>query len=284
MRSMDVENKNENLTNGRSIEKQILVVFSKTIAIVLVLMFATVFYASIFSPQSMAKFTGSLGMKNASLYYSTVQYNRDKNINSLYIVINKSIELKKYKNIEKYCVKLFEKQDYYDFIAYVETKNINDVVNGNSSNIDKINLMISLSNEDMYLKNKYVDALVHRNKVQQAFEFAKNDLQSLDSKLTLQSRLHWCYSNLFLLDDLQFLDDNQRILIENYVKNAYSLYNSTNFNDLSGVDSFNYVVLGNTLKRSLNDILKLKDKNVVFDNLSYDEIKSMIKVLNGGGE
>ena len=281
---MDVENKNENLTNGRSIEKQILVVFSKTIAIVLVLMFATVFYASIFSPQSMAKFTGSLGMKNASLYYSTVQYNRDKNINSLYIVINKSIELKKYKNIEKYCVKLFEKQDYYDFIAYVETKNINDVVNGNSSNIDKINLMISLSNEDMYLKNKYVDALVHRNKVQQAFEFAKNDLQSLDSKSTLQSRLHWCYSNLFLLDDLQFWDDNQRILIENYVKNAYSLYNSTNFNDLSGVDSFNYVVLGNTLKRSLNDILKLKDKNVVFDNLSYDEIKSMIKVLNGGGE
>ncbi len=284
MRSMEVENKNGKLTNGRSIEKQILVVFSKTIAIVLVLMFATVFYASIFSPQSMAKFTGSLGMKNASLYYSTVQYNRDKNINSLYIVINKSIELKKYKNIEKYCVKLFEKQDYYDFIAYVETKNINDVVNGNSSNIDKINLMISLSNEDMYLKNKYVDALVHRNKVQQAFEFAKNDLQSLDIELTLQSRLHWCYSNLFLLDDLQFFDDNQRILIENYVKNAYSLYNSTNFNDLSGVDSFNYVVLGNTLKRSLNDILKLKDKNVVFDNLSYDEIKSMIKVLNGGGE
>ncbi len=284
MRSMKVENKNENLTNGRSVEKQILVVFSKTITIVLILMFAAVFYASIFAPQSMAKFTGSLGMKNASLYYSTVQYNRDKDINSLYIVINKSIELKKYKNIEKYCEKLFEKQDYYDFIAYVETKNINDVTNGNSSSIDKINLMISLSNEDMYLKNKYVDALIHRNKVQQAFEFAKNDLQTLDSELTLQSRLHWCYSNLFLLNDLHFLDESQLILIENYVKNAYNLYNSTNFDDLSGIDSFNYVVLGNTLKRSLNDILKLQDKNIVFDNLSYDEIKNMIKVLNGVGE
>lgn len=281
---MEVENESGKLRNGRSVEKQILVVFSKTLAVVFVLIFAFIFYASIFSPQSMAKFTGSLGMKNASLYYSTVQYKRDKNINSLYIVINKSIELKKYNNIEKYCDILFEKQDYYDFIAYVEAKNINDVANGNSSSIDKINLMISLSNEDMYLKNKYVDALIHKNKVEQAFEFAKSDLQTLDSALTLQSRLHWCYGNLFLLNDLQFLDENQRTLIENYVNNAYNLYSSTDFDNLSGVDSFNYVVLENTLKRSLNDLLKLKDKNIVFDNLSYDEINDMIKVLNGGEE
>jgi len=281
---MEVENESGKLRNGRSIEKQILVVFSKTLAVVFVLIFAFIFYASIFSPQSMAKFTGSLGMKNASLYYSTVQYKRDKNINSLYIVINKSIELKKYNNIEKYCDILFEKQDYYDFIAYVEAKNINDVANGNSSSIDKINLMISLSNEDMYLKNKYVDALIHKNKVEQAFEFAKSDLQTLDTTLMLQSRLHWCYGNLFLLNDLQFLDENQRTLIENYVNNAYNLYSSTDFDNLTGVDSFNYVVLENTLKRSLNDLLKLKDKNIVFDNLSYDEINDMIKVLNGGEE
>ena len=281
---MEVESKNGNLTNGRSIEKQILVVFSKTLAIIFVLIFAFIFYASIFAPLTMAKFTGSLGMKNASLYYSTVQYRRDKNINLLYIVINKSIELKKYKNIEKYCEDLFEKQEYYDFIAYVETKNINDVANSNSSNIDKINLMISLSNEDMYLKNKYVDALIHRNKVEYAYEFAKNDLQSLDVVLTLQSRLHWCYSNLFWLNDLKFLDESQRILIENYIRNAYELYKSTKVEDLSGIDNLNYVVLENTLKRSLNDILRLENKGIVFDSLTYVEAREMIKTLNGGGE
>lgn len=281
---MEIGNNNQKLANGRSIEKQILVVFSKTLAIIFVLIFAFVFYASIFFPQSMAKITNSLGMKNVSLYYSKMQYGRDKNINSLYMVINKSIDLKKYANIEKYCEKLFAMQNYYDFISYVETQNINDVLYDKNSNVDKINIMISLSNEDMYLKNKYVDALIHKNKVEQAFEFAKSDLQTLDSVLTLQSRLHWCYSNLFLLNDLQFLDEYQRTLIEKYVNNAYNLYSSTDFDNLSGVDSFNYVVLENTLKRSLNDLLKLKDKNIVFDNLSYDEINDMIKALNGGEE
>ena len=102
--------------------------------------------------------------------------------------------------------------------------------------------------------------------------------------MTLQSRLHWCYSNLFLLNDLKFLDESQRILIENYIRNAYELYKSTKVEDLSGVDNLNYVVLENTLKRSLNDILRLENKGIVIDSLTYVEVREMIKTLNGGGE
>ena len=277
---MDSENKSQSLDNGRSIEKQILVVFAKTLALIVTLVFAFVYFASIFAPQTMASIAGSLGMKGTSLYYSKVQYSRDKNINSLYIVISKAIDLKKYDDIEKYCKQLFEKQNYYEFINYVETKNINDVTNGGSSNIDKINLMISLSNEDMYIKNKYIEALIHNQKIEQAFVFAKNDLMMTDNTLTLQSRLHWCYSNLLTLNDLNFLDVDQLNLIEKYIKNAYALYHNTNYEELSGIDSFNYVVLENTLKRILNDVKNLKNKNIVFDNLTYDEINDMIKTLN----
>ena len=91
----------------KSIEKQIASVFGKTLGIILVLIMAFVIYGSLFAPRMMSNLTTSLGMQNASLYYSKVQYSRDKNINSLYIVINKSIELNSYKNTEKYLAKLF---------------------------------------------------------------------------------------------------------------------------------------------------------------------------------
>lgn len=279
---MDSENKNHNLDNGCSIEKQILVVFSKTIAIILVLCFATVFYLSLFAPNTMAKFTYDMGMKNVSFYYSKVQYLRDNNINSLYTVVNKSIELKKYKDIEKYCNQLFSRQNYYDFVTFIENENIISVGTSDNGSFDKLNLMISMANEDMYLKNKYVGALIMNGKTSEALEFANLDFSMLTHPITLQSRIHWCYTNLFLLDDIAFLDDEQKSRILAYINEAYSLYLTTDYDTLDVNNKFNYAILENTLKRNLNDLLNLQNKGVMFSDLSYDDIKNMIKVLNGG--
>lgn len=278
---MNSDNNTEKLGNGRSIEKQIAVVFAKTLSIILVLMFAAVFYLSLFAPSVMASATSSVGMKNASFYYSKVQYARDDNINSLYTVVNKAIELNKSRDVEKYCEKLFARENYYDFITYIENENIISVGTSDNTNADKINLMISLANEDMYLKNKYIGALLANGKTSKAYEVAYADLLSVDKPLVLTSRVHWCYSNLATLNG-PALTTEQQTTVQEYVENAFNLYSSTNYNSLDSNGKFNYAVLENSLKRILNDIKRFKSHGATFSGLTDENIETMITTLNGG--
>ena len=272
---------NNNLDNGRSIEKQIAIVFLKTFSIILVLIFATIFYSCIFAPKAVSNFANELGMKKTSLYFAKIQYSRDKNINSLYSVINKSIAINSYDDIEKYIVKLFEYENYYDFILFIESENIARVVN-DKNEPNKIPLMISFANEDMYLKNKYVQSLVVNGKINLAIEFSQKDLSLNSDEFVLGNRIYWSFTYLFNKNnELDFLDEELKNKIVLFTDNLYNFYlsNKEIFQDLTAVQQFDYFVLENTLKRIYTDMLRLKDK-VVFDTLSYDEIIERIDILN----
>ncbi len=272
---------NNNLDNGRSIEKQIAIVFLKTFSIILVLIFATIFYSCIFAPKAVSNFANELGMKKTSLYFAKIQYSRDKDINSLYSVINKSIAINSYDDIEKYIGKLFEYENYYDFILFIESENIARVVN-DKNEPNKIPLMISFANEDMYLKNKYVQSLVVNDKINLAIEFSQKDLSLNSDEFVLGNRIYWSFTYLFNKNnELDFLDEELKNKIVLFTDNLYNCYlsNKEIFQDLTAVQQFDYFVLENTLKRIYTDMLRLKDK-VVFDTLSYDEIIERIDILN----
>ena len=277
-----VDRTNDNtLNNGRTIEKQIAVVFLKTFSIILALIFACIFYMCIFAPRLVSNVSNELGMKKVSLYFAKVQYNRDNDINSLYTVINKSIAINSYDDISKYTKILFDEPNYYDFIAFIEAENIEKVANeADSSNV--ISLMISFANEDMYLKNKYVHSLIMNEKFDEAVEFAFNDFGLNNENFELNSRIHWCFTFIFEnCIDFEFLTTDRKNNIVTFTNMLYNKYvdSEANFESLETSQKFNFFVLQNTLKRIYNDMIGLKDK-VIFDNLSYDEIENRINILN----
>ena len=272
---------NKVLSNGRSIEKQILVVFLKTLCIVLAVLIIAILSICLFAPKFASNISNELGMKKVSLYFAKVQYNRDNDINSLYTVINKSIAINSYDDISKYTKILFDEPNYYDFIAFIEAENIEKVANeADSSNV--ISLMISFANEDMYLKNKYVHSLIMNEKFDEAVEFAFNDFSLNNENFELNSRIHWCFTFIFEnCIDFEFLTTDRKNNIVTFTNMLYNKYvdSEANFESLETSQKFNFFVLQNTLKRIYNDMIGLKDK-VIFDNLSYDEIQNRINILN----
>ena len=278
--SVEQPNENNLLNNGRSIEKQIGIVFVKTFSITLVLIFATIFYMCIFAPRLVSNISNDLGMQRVSLYFAKVQYNRDNDINSLYTVINKSIAINSYNDISKYTKILFDEPNYYDFIAFIEAENIEKVANeADSSNV--ISLMISFSNEDMYLKNKYVHSLIMNENFDEAVEFAFNDFNLNTENFELDSRIHWCFTFIFEnSSDFEFLTTDRKNNIVTFTNMLYNKYveSETNFKNLETPEQFNFLVLCNTLKRIYYDLIVLEDK-VVFETLNYDEVKNRIDII-----
>lgn len=276
------ESNKTTLSNGKSIEKQIASVFGKTIGIVLVLLLAFVIYTSLFFPKTMSNITANLGCKNVSLYFAKVQYSRDKNINSLYTVVNKSIELNSYGNIEKYLEKLLNHEHYVNFIAFIENENLNSV-SQNPPSFKTISLMISVSNEDMYLKNKYVESLIKNKKINKAESFSLIDFSSNNSSFEIGDRICWSFSHLFSTStSFDFLTEQARTNIANFVNSLYEKYleNDSIFSQLNATQQFDFLVLENTLKRILGDLLLLEETQLTFPNLSFDEIKAKLTQLN----
>ena len=271
------------LSNGRSIEKQIGIIFLKTFSILIGLIVLTIIIVSLSAPRAMSNFTSWIGMDSVSLYFAKVQYNRDDDINSLYTVINKSIALNSYEDIEKYTKTLFDEPNYYDFIVFIEAENMNSVAqSGDTQNA--ISLMISFANEDMYLKNKYILSLIMNDKIDESISYAQFDFNMNEDDITLQSRIHWAYTHIFAeTENYEFLDAELRNSIVAFANQTYELYTTSdaNYEQLSTADKFNFFVLENTLKRVYNDLLSLKDSSIVFEGLSYDEIETRIKNLNG---
>lgn len=142
---------------------------------------------SFFAPKTMANFTYSLGMNDASLFYLEKQSNKTNDINDVYQVLNLSIKLNKKSNIEKYYEKLEKDAEYKNFILNINLTNKNSDM--------RLLEKAMLFNEDQYLKNKYVSALVSMDKIDKAFNYALKNYVNFKS---------YNYNNqgIYLFDDL----------------------------------------------------------------------------------
>lgn len=142
-----------------------------TIIVLIVLMVGTWLTMAYAFPRTLANFTYSLNMTKYTRTLYLRDYDKSKDVNSIYMATNLSIKLKDYASIEDSYVELSNHKDYEALV---------NQVNEDNSKLDIDSLTLStLLNEDEYLKNNYVLALVNLNKWQVAFEYACNDFEGV---------------------------------------------------------------------------------------------------------
>lgn len=147
-------------------------------------------------PSKLADFAYNINLNSYALKLYERDYNKNKDINSLYMALN--IEIKRENSegiVEKY--EEFKGLSYYnDFVKNVDAENLK---------IDEKPIVkASLLNEDNYLKNRYIKALVKLDKGEKAFEFAKNDLLNLNP--TFDNLGNYLFG-AFCGDATQYVDD-----------------------------------------------------------------------------
>jgi hypothetical protein len=140
-----------------------------TIGCLLLLSVLSLSLFTLFSPISLAKISSSLGFNNLSVYYYELSYKKTEDINDLYNLLNKTIQIKNDEKIVSNFELLYKdgSGEYYNFV-----NGINEQVLTNNSNNE---FRMHIANEDRYLKSKYVSALYKINQKEKALQFAYND-------------------------------------------------------------------------------------------------------------
>lgn len=134
----------------------------------IILIVIVYFIVGALSPISLAKMYENVN-SNISIKYYIKNYEKNKNINNLYAVVDKSISMDKDDVLIEYYPLLLQDEGYTELI-----NNINEL-NYNENASVKQNLF--LSNEDNRLKTRYVSALSEKDAIE-AFEFAYDDFKN----------------------------------------------------------------------------------------------------------
>lgn len=148
-----------------------------TIAILLALLVGGYFLLVTVYPESLASFYQNIN-KGASLKYYERAYWKNKNINTLYALVDKSIQFERDDMLIKYFPELLSNENYLDFIIEANAHNYNEE--------NDISVNLFLLNEDNRLKTRYVKALV-KSDAQEAFDFAISDLDSAMENIGLDN-------------------------------------------------------------------------------------------------
>ncbi len=241
-----------------------------TLCGLLILTILTFASLCLFSPISMARFCGNLGFEKLETDFYLKDYNKTGNINSLYKVVINSYNLKNYNYVETYYEVLEKNERYDEFIEYVNEQNLKvEATNLNKS---------ALLNEDNYLKNRYVLALIKNGKMEKAYDYAFNNFENYDS-YTLTNNGTYLFYDLIKLNNQTV---NQRANeTDLYVKlNDYINLCITNFNDgfenFIEEDSIYLLALNTRIKQVYNGIHTLSvNLNLEEDDALYSRVKGI---------
>ena len=172
-------------------------------------------------PYKLARDMYDLGFNPYAVKLYDRAYNQDKdNIDALYMALNISIKLDNSEDVEKYFEEFESNSNYYTYVEAIDETNYVK----NATALVKSTLL----SEDNYLKNRYVDALIKQNKLEEAIAYTNN---SLISDPTVQNIGNYYYAN-FMKDTLS--SDNLKFFLDNGIVNEmkdyfYDLH--TNFKD-----------------------------------------------------
>lgn len=134
----------------------------------IILIVIVYFIVGALSPISLAKMYENVN-SNISIKYYIKNYERNKNINNLYAVVDKSISMDKDDVLIEYYPLLLQDEGYTELI-----NNVNELNYDENASV-KQNLF--LSNEDNRLKTRYVSALSEQDTIK-AFKFAYDDFKN----------------------------------------------------------------------------------------------------------
>lgn len=223
-------------------------VIAFTLAVVAFLFIIFCAVISVFFPKMYGDMLFTCGLKNLSLSAYEYNYQTTEDINDLYLLLNKSIQAKNSEYIVKSYENLQRQSDYEDFIKFVENRGINNC----ASTLE----MLYLSNEDNYLKGKYVIALKDFKGDDIAFNFAFGDLNArvvTTSADRINFVLGYYISSLKNSDDFALISADVKDAIYNYFMGCYNIYQTeiinlkikdeTSVNETYLLDKFNLLKL-----------------------------------------
>ncbi len=127
-------------------------------------------------PRNFADFTYKLNMTSYTRTLYMRDYNKSNNVNSIYMATNLSIKLEDYDQVIGCYDKLRSHKDYAGLIKQVDADNAKLQVSALTKS--------TLLNEDEYLKNNYVLALIKVNKWQEALQYANADFATTEPTAT----------------------------------------------------------------------------------------------------
>lgn len=257
-----------------SIEKSIVKTSLITLGILVASALIFVLIMSIFFPQNMYRFCDSLGFNKLSYTYAERQYQKSNDINDLHTLIYSAHKIQNDDAIIKYTEILMQSPNYDDFIKY-----INDL-NMSSTNI--VMAQVVMSNENNFLKNKYVVALCNAGEFTKACEFTLEEIYSYQD-WSLPNCTEWLlsplleYQNRQATPDYTFLKDTKKdghsmlYLFEKYLDRVLDAYDTLKADpSMSANGEFLIQVLKYDLSSYLNHILFLNGKvDLEVHNFNY---------------
>lgn len=220
-----------------------------TLAVIAFLFIIFCAILALFFPKTYGDMLFGVGLKNVSLSAYEYNYQSSKDINDLYLLLNKSISAKNSEYIVKAYETLERQSEYENFIKFVEGRNIDRC----SSTLE----MLYLSNEDNYLKGKYVLALKSFKGADVSLKYAYEDLgkrQVTTSGDRANFVLGYFISSLKSAGEFEILTAKMKADIYSYFDALYGIYQTEivnlkiktdegSFNESYLIDKFNLLKL-----------------------------------------
>ncbi len=226
-----------------------------TLSVIMVLAVAVVITLIFAFPKTMGDFCYSMGFNEYACKLYNKDYEKGGDINSLYSSLNCAIKGKNDTLIISQFEKFYKNEEYYDFVGFID--------NQNSKIQDTSLIKASLLNEDNYLKNNYVLALINKGQVQDAFNFALAD--GVKQEITYSNFGNYLFGN-FVNETKGFIQskffdvlDGQTQPLKDELLNYFnSLYNEFK-KQYTEVEEMYIIALGNRISyvgESINLMLK----------------------------
>lgn len=233
-------------------------------------------------PNKLAGFVYNRGWDSYALKLYDRDYKKNNNLNSLYMGLN--IDIKHNHNAEVITKfeEFYKNTQYADFITAVDSENMKT----NESPVVKA----SLINEDNYLKNKYIKALIMLNEGDKAFRFAMQDGFNLTPTIdNLGNYLYGEFCKKEVVDVfsdnfnavLSYADDKPIVMV---VEEYFDALNTEFLNNFQSADKTYVWACGNRMLAVGENLLSLYTKGIGTQDNAHikevmDNINNKFKVL-----
>lgn len=147
----------------------------------IILIFTVSTVLAFVAPAFMAQTFEKLNMKSLAYGCYDRQYRNSDKVDQQYVMFTKAVDISFNSHIVYYGEKLFQNEYYLVLIANIDKNNISKTEkyieeNPTLTENEKIRLQILSRNEDNFIVNSYVKALVNLNKTEKAKSFLVNNI------------------------------------------------------------------------------------------------------------
>ncbi len=206
----------------------------------------------LFNPKGLAEKCENLGLNRFSLMMYERNYAKNKDISSLYLMVDKSIVLDNDNLVIKYYPKLEEETRYAEYIEAVNTANYDESA--------KVLVNVSLSNADNRLKTAYVKALAASD-YDTAFSYAYADLKVTEA---VGYNINFCFIGLVNYIDetnaTKFTEEIDGGTAVGYIASLYNALSSRYEAEKPTSTAYQKAVLSNKLIDIMQFMLLIQSK------------------------